>query len=82
MLEAGYECCSSTSSVKDLLGSVNSKIEEKDIAECLGCMVRTYTNMTGVGSGASSNRSNWGVENFVSVVKETVSNDILFYIRI
>ncbi|KAI8097006.1 CCR4-Not complex component, Not1-domain-containing protein [Halteromyces radiatus] len=70
ILEAGYECCASTQSVEEILGKVNKKFTEKDIAECLGCMARTYTNMTGVGGG-SPNGSNWGVENFVSVVKET-----------
>jgi CCR4-NOT transcription complex subunit 1 len=60
--------------VKEILSKIDKKITEKDIAECLGCMARTYTNMTGVGSG-SPNGSNWGVENFVSVVKETVRSN-------
>ncbi|ORZ05070.1 CCR4-Not complex component, Not1-domain-containing protein [Absidia repens] len=77
ILEAGYECCASTQSVEEILNKINKKITEKDIAECLGCMARTYTNMTGVGSG-SPNGSNWGVENFVSVVKET-SSDLDWY---
>ncbi|KAI8341463.1 CCR4-Not complex component, Not1-domain-containing protein [Chlamydoabsidia padenii] len=69
ILEIGYECCASTQSVEDIISKVDNKITEKDIAECLGCMVRTYTNMTGVG-GDSLNASNWNVENFVFVVKK------------
>lgn len=71
MLEAGYECCSSTASVQNLLSKFERPIVEKDVAETLGCMARTYTNMSGVGNGSSAG-SNWNVENFVDVVKELV----------
>ncbi|CAO3593285.1 unnamed protein product [Absidia cylindrospora] len=65
ILEGGYGCCNSIQFVETILAKVNKKFTEKDIAECLGCMARTYTNMAAV-----SDDSNWGVENFVSVVKE------------
>ncbi|KAI9026639.1 CCR4-Not complex component, Not1-domain-containing protein [Phycomyces nitens] len=70
VLEAGYECCSSPASVRDLFSKTKRKIDEKEVAETLGCMARTYTNMSGVGNGSSPGSSNWNVENFVTVVKE------------
>jgi CCR4-NOT transcription complex subunit 1 len=72
ILEVGYESCATTQAVENIIHGVNNRITEKDIAECLGCMARTYTNMTGVG-GDSSSGSNWNVENFVAVVKTKVS---------
>ncbi|KAF7728004.1 hypothetical protein EC973_006769 [Apophysomyces ossiformis] len=69
VLEAGYDCCSSTASVRNLLSKFDGKLSEKDVAETLGCMARTYTNMSGVGNGSSAG-SNWNVENFVDVIKE------------
>ncbi|KAI8335037.1 CCR4-Not complex component, Not1-domain-containing protein [Chlamydoabsidia padenii] len=69
ILETGYDCCASPESVKDVLSKYNKKITEKDVAECLGCMARSYVNMTGVGDGSTTG-SNWDVENFVSVIKE------------
>lgn len=74
MLEAGYECCSSQESLRELLSTLNKEIAEEDVAIALGCMARTYTNMTGVGNGTSS-ESNWNVENFVAVIKDVVSYD-------
>lgn len=71
ILEAGYECCSSVNSVRDLLG--NRTIEEKDVAEVIGCMARTHVNMAGVGNGGdNTTEATWNVENFVTVVKEKV----------
>ncbi|KAI7872984.1 CCR4-Not complex component, Not1-domain-containing protein [Spinellus fusiger] len=72
VLEASYECCSSVASVRDLLSKMKKKVDEKEVAETLGCMARTYTNMSGVGNGTASGSSNWNVENFVTVVKELV----------
>lgn len=67
ILEAGYDCCSSVNSVRDLLE--NQTIEEKDVAEVIGCMARTYVNMAGVGN-ENATEATWNVENFVTVVKE------------
>ncbi|KAI9272225.1 CCR4-Not complex component, Not1-domain-containing protein [Helicostylum pulchrum] len=67
ILEAGYECCSSVNSVRDLLE--NKTIQERDVAEVIGCMARTYVNMAGVG-GDNTTEETWNVENFVTVVKE------------
>ncbi|KAK4519925.1 uncharacterized protein ATC70_010169 [Mucor velutinosus] len=74
ILEAGYECCSTVQSVRDLLDNVTS-IEEKDVAEVLGSMARTHSNMAGVGISADSNNvltemTTWNVENFVHVVSD------------
>lgn len=69
ILEAGYDCCSSVNSVRDLLE--NQTIEEKDVAEVIGCMARTYVNMAGVGND-NATEATWNVENFVTVVKEKV----------
>ncbi|KAI9256566.1 CCR4-Not complex component, Not1-domain-containing protein [Phascolomyces articulosus] len=69
MLEAGYECCSTPDSLRELLANVDQKIEEKDVAVAIGCMARTYTNMNGIGNGSPSG-SNWNVENFVTVMNE------------
>ncbi|KAI7885612.1 Not1-domain-containing protein [Lichtheimia hyalospora FSU 10163] len=66
LLEAGYECCSSPESVRKLLSGINCT--EKDVAIALGCMARSYTNMSGVGDGSAMAESNWNVENFVNVV--------------
>lgn len=70
ILEAGYECCSSVKSVRDLLE--NRTIEERDVAEIIGCMARTHVNMAGVGGGDNTTEATWNVENFVTVVKEKV----------
>lgn len=48
-------------------------VTEKDVAVALGCMARSYTNMSGVGDGSAMNESNWNVENFVNVVIDVVS---------
>ncbi|KAI9490122.1 CCR4-Not complex component, Not1-domain-containing protein [Zychaea mexicana] len=69
MLEAGYECCSTTDALRELLANIDQRIEEKDVAVAIGCMARTYTNMSGIGNGSPSG-SNWNVENFVTVMKE------------
>ncbi|KAI8355165.1 CCR4-Not complex component, Not1-domain-containing protein [Blakeslea trispora] len=72
ILEAGYECCSSVNSVRDLLAS-QINMDEKDVAQVLGCMARTHINMTGVGSTEDTTGAvTWNVENFVTVVKEKV----------
>ena len=76
MLEAGYECCSSPESLRELLKNIDQTIEEKDVAVAIGCMARTYTNMSGIGNGSSSG-SNWNVENFVTVMNELVC--LLFF---
>jgi CCR4-NOT transcription complex subunit 1 len=70
ILENGYECCSSVNSVRDLLA--NTTIHEKDVAEILGSMARTYVNMTGVGNSENNSETTWNVENFVTVVREKV----------
>ena len=70
LLEAGYECCSSMSSVRDLVGE--KSLNEKDVAEIISCMARTHVNMAGVGSDNSTETATWNVENFVTVVKEKV----------
>ncbi|KAI8991615.1 CCR4-Not complex component, Not1-domain-containing protein [Mycotypha africana] len=73
ILETGYEGCSSVDSVRELL-AVNA-IEERDIAEVLGCMARSYVNMTGVGPTAdTAEAATWNVENFVTVVQEKAPN--------
>ncbi|KAI8988678.1 CCR4-Not complex component, Not1-domain-containing protein [Pilobolus umbonatus] len=72
ILEAGYECCSSVSSVQELLGDI--PINENEVAETLGCMARTYINMTGVGNGSSQSESKWNVENFVTAINERAPN--------
>ncbi|KAI7854467.1 CCR4-Not complex component, Not1-domain-containing protein [Circinella umbellata] len=69
MLEAGYECCSSPESLRELLKNIDQTIEEKDVAVAIGCMARTYTNMSGIGNGSPTG-SNWNVENFVTVMNE------------
>lgn len=76
ILEAGYECCSTVQSVRDLLDNVTS-IEERGVAEVLGSMARTHSNMTGVGISPDSNTAStetttWNVENFVHVVSDKV----------
>lgn len=76
ILEAGYECCSTVQSVRDLLDNVAS-IQEKDVAQVLGSMARTHSNMTGVGIATDSNQAStemttWNVENFVHVVSDKV----------
>lgn len=71
LLESGYECCSSPESVRKLLSGIN--VTEKDVAVALGCMARSYTNMSGVGDGSDMDESNWNVENFVAVVIDVVS---------
>ncbi|KAL0097780.1 Not1 transcription factor, partial [Phycomyces blakesleeanus] len=77
VLEAGYECCSSPASVRDLLSKTNPKIDEKEVAETLGFIARACINMNGVGNGSSPESSSWNVENFVLVVKELVCLDII-----
>jgi CCR4-NOT transcription complex subunit 1 len=74
MLENGYECCSSVNSVRDLLA--NTTIQEKDVAEILGSMARTYVNMTGVGNSENNSETTWNVENFVTVVREKVYTSV------
>ena len=72
ILEAGYECCSSVNSVRELLAS-QINMDEKDVAQVLGCMARTHINMTGVGGTEETTGAvTWNVENFVTVVKEKV----------
>lgn len=66
ILEGGYECCSSVNKVRELLSTV-SDITEKEVAETMGCMARTHTNMTGVGSKDST----WRIDNFVLCINET-----------
>lgn len=70
ILEVGYECCSSLQNVRDLL--LNKTLDEKDVAEVLGCMARTHVNMTGVGTTDNSTEATWNVENFITIVKEKV----------
>lgn len=72
LLEAGYECCSTTTSVRELFSGLDKPIQERDIAVTLGCMARTYTNANGIGNGTLQ-VSKWNIENFVSVTKELVS---------
>ncbi|KAI8146312.1 CCR4-Not complex component, Not1-domain-containing protein [Fennellomyces sp. T-0311] len=69
MLEAGYECCSTPDSLRELLANIDQIIEERDVAVAIGCMARTYTNMSGIGNGSPAG-SNWNVENFVTVMVE------------
>jgi CCR4-NOT transcription complex subunit 1 len=71
ILEAGYECCSSVTLVRELLS--NNSVDEKDVAEVLGCMARTHVNMTGVGNADNSPEATWNVENFITVVREKVT---------
>ena len=78
MLEAGYECCSTPDSLRELLANIDQTIEEKDVAVAIGCMARTYTNMSGIGNGSPSG-SNWNVENFVTVMNELVC--LLFFLE-
>jgi CCR4-NOT transcription complex subunit 1 len=73
ILEAGYECCSTVQSVRELLSKSSVPLDEQQVAETLGCMARTYTNMTGVGNGSMQPDTSWNVENFVTVVKDQVS---------
>ncbi|KAI9469065.1 MAG: hypothetical protein EXX96DRAFT_612727 [Benjaminiella poitrasii] len=68
MLEIGFVCCSSQSSVRDLLA--NQTITEKDVGEILGSMARTYVNTAGVGNNGNASEVIWNVENFVMVIKE------------
>jgi CCR4-NOT transcription complex subunit 1 len=72
ILEAGYDCCSTVQSVRELLGNIS--IEEKDVAEVLGSMARTHINMTGVGisDNNATTEITWNVENFVNAVAEKV----------
>ncbi|KAI9257630.1 CCR4-Not complex component, Not1-domain-containing protein [Sporodiniella umbellata] len=67
VLEGGYECCNSISQIQELLSTVPN-ITEKEVAETIGCMARTHTNMTGVGS--TTNEPTWNIDNFVLAVTE------------
>ncbi|RCH97685.1 hypothetical protein CU097_012135 [Rhizopus azygosporus] len=58
ILEGGYECCSSITNVRELLSTV-TEITEKEVAETIGCMARTHTNMTGVGNGTTNKDTTW-----------------------
>lgn len=81
ILEAGYDCCSTVQSVRELLGNIS--IEEKDVAEVLGSMARTHINMTGVGisDNNATTEITWNVENFVNVVAEKVYNKCNFNVN-
>ncbi|KAI8394298.1 CCR4-Not complex component, Not1-domain-containing protein [Radiomyces spectabilis] len=70
VLEAGYECCHSVAAAKDLLSKFPREIEESDVAETLGCMARTYTNMSGVGTGPSSEEPSWNITHFMGALNE------------
>ncbi|KAG1124502.1 hypothetical protein G6F42_009567 [Rhizopus arrhizus] len=68
VLEGGYECCNTISQVQELLSAV-SDITEKEVAETIGCMARTHTNMTGVGS-TTKDSTTWRIDNFVMGINE------------
>ncbi|KAG1050197.1 hypothetical protein G6F43_007509 [Rhizopus delemar] len=67
ILEGGYECCSSINKARELFSTV-SNITEKEVAQTIGCMARTHTNMTGV--GLTSKDSTWRMDNFILCVNE------------
>lgn len=69
ILEGGYECCSSINKARELFSTV-SNITEKEVAQTIGCMARTHTNMTGV--GLTSKDSTWRMDNFILCVNEKV----------
>jgi CCR4-NOT transcription complex subunit 1 len=70
LLEAGYDCCSSVSSLENLIQQAGD-IKETDVAQALGLMARTHTNLNGVGDGTEGNT--WNVRNFANAIKKTVS---------
>lgn len=76
ILQGGYECCNTISQVQELL-SAASEITEKEVAETIGCMARTHTNMTGVGSTTKDSMT-WRIDNFVMGVNEKVVSTIWF----
>ncbi|KAI9280718.1 CCR4-Not complex component, Not1-domain-containing protein [Sporodiniella umbellata] len=67
ILEGGYESCSSASRFRELLSDITD-FTEKEIAEAIGHMVRTQSNMTSVGS--QTREATWRVDNFVLCIKE------------
>lgn len=70
LLEAGYDCCSSVSSLENLIQQAGD-VKEADVAQALGLMARTHTNLNGVGDGTEGNT--WNVRNFANAIKKTVS---------
>ncbi|CAM0140611.1 CCR4-NOT core subunit cdc39, variant 2 [Umbelopsis sp. WA50703] len=68
LLEAGYDCCSSVSSLENLIQQAGD-IKETDVAQALGLMARTHTNLNGVGDGTEGNT--WNVRNFANAIKKT-----------
>jgi CCR4-NOT transcription complex subunit 1 len=70
LLEAGYDCCASVASVESLFQRAG-EIKEPDVAQALGLMARTHTNLNGVGDGSPGDT--WNVRNFATAVKINVS---------
>jgi CCR4-NOT transcription complex subunit 1 len=70
LLEAGYDCCASISTLESLFQQAG-EIKEPDVAQALGLMARTHTNLNGVGDGSPG--VTWNVRNFSTAVKKNVS---------
>ncbi|RUS28271.1 hypothetical protein BC938DRAFT_482082, partial [Jimgerdemannia flammicorona] len=68
MQELGYSCCTSVSSIKDVFDRVGGEIQEQDVAQVLGMMARTHTDLGADGSGSDQT---WDVEVFVTALNET-----------
>lgn len=66
LLEAGCECCDSSTTLRELLADVVKDIHEQDVAIALGSMAQSYAD------GTTSGESNWNVENFVAVIVDLV----------
>lgn len=74
LLEAGCECCDSSTTLRELLADVVKDIHEQDVAIALGSMAQSYAD------GTTSGESNWNVENFVAVIVDLVWARWLFTI--
>jgi CCR4-NOT transcription complex subunit 1 len=71
-LEAGYDSSSTPSSLENIFQQVG-EIKETDVAQALGLMARTHTNLNGVGDGSTGNT--WHVRNFAASVKKNVGQN-------
>ncbi|KAG2174664.1 hypothetical protein INT44_006928 [Umbelopsis vinacea] len=67
LLEAGYDSCTTPSSLENIFQQAG-EINETDVAQTLGLMARTHTNLNGVGDGSPGNT--WHVRNFAAAIKK------------
>jgi CCR4-NOT transcription complex subunit 1 len=78
LLEAGYDSCATPSSLENIFQQAG-EIKETDVAQALGLMARTHTNLNGVGDGSPGNT--WHVRNFAAAIKKNVGQSRWYHVH-